>query len=86
MTNGRRGLSGPILWTFGLLIAAVLVTSTAMILVFRDREIKTWSAALDSMSTVLAGETEQALLTAQIGLDVIVARLGELGSTVATGP
>ena len=86
MTSGRRGLSGPILLTFGLLIAAVLVTSTAMILVFREREIKTWSATLDSMSTVLAGETEQALLTAQIGLDVIVARLVELGSTSATGP
>ena len=86
MTNLRRGLSGPILWTFGLLIAAVLVTSTAMILVFREREIKTWSATLDSMSTVLAGETEQALLTAQIGLDVIVARLGELGNTGAAEP
>ena len=57
-----------------------------MILVFREREIKTWSATLDSLSTVLAGETEQALLTAQIGLDVIVARLVELGSTSATGP
>ena len=84
--NNLRAVFGPILATFGLLIAAVLITSTLLILLYRDREIATWSATLESMSTVLAGETEQALLSAQIGLDVIVARVGEPDSTMATDP
>lgn len=61
--------------TFCALILIVLGSSIALILSFREREISTWSNELSNLTIVLAEQTDQTLLSAQVGLDGIVARI-----------
>ncbi len=64
-----------ILGTFCALIVIVFVSSIALILTFREREIDTWSGELSNLTIVLAEQTDQTLLSALVGLDGIVARI-----------